>query len=107
MNGFEVTHPWKATDHAVLLVYNRSMGMKIFTFRLPGQSTHLSLCLRSKSKPSPALSKIQNVQVHFWTQGYQNPNRNSKAKMKPHSGTLFQVLFSSLFALSFLKKTIL
>ena len=42
MNGFEVTHPLKATDHTVLLVYGMSMGMKIlistfFTFRLPGQ----------------------------------------------------------------------
>ena len=37
MNGFEVTHPLKATDHTVLLVYGMSMDMKIFTFRLPGQ----------------------------------------------------------------------
>ena len=36
MNGFEVTHPLKATDHTVLLVYGMSMDMKIFTFRLPG-----------------------------------------------------------------------
>ena len=29
--------PWmKATDHTVLLVYGMPMGMKIFTFRLPG-----------------------------------------------------------------------
>ena len=36
MNGFEVIHGWNATDHTVLLVYNTSMGMKIFTFWLPG-----------------------------------------------------------------------
>ena len=37
MNGFEVTHPWNRTDNTVLLVYNTSMDMKIFTFGLPGQ----------------------------------------------------------------------
>ena len=37
MNGFKVTHPWNRTDDTVLLVYNMSMDMKIFTFGLPGQ----------------------------------------------------------------------
>ena len=36
MNGFEDTHPRNATDHTDLLVYNMSMGMKIFTFQVPG-----------------------------------------------------------------------
>ena len=43
MNGFEVTHPLKATDHTVLLVYGMSMDMKIFTFRLPGLCVILTI----------------------------------------------------------------
>ena len=45
MNGFEVIHGWNATDHTVLLVYNTSMGMKIFTFWLPGWCVVLCLTI--------------------------------------------------------------
>ena len=36
MNRFNDTHPQKATDHTVLMVYNTSIDTKIFTFQLPG-----------------------------------------------------------------------
>ena len=36
INRLYVTHPQKATDHTVLLVYNTSMGITIFIIRLPG-----------------------------------------------------------------------
>ena len=36
MNGFNDTHPQKATDHTVLMVYNTSIDTKIFTCQLPG-----------------------------------------------------------------------
>ena len=36
MNGINDTHPQKATDRTVLMVYNTSIVTKIFTFPLPG-----------------------------------------------------------------------
>ena len=54
MNGFEVTHPLKATDHTVLLVYGMSMDMKIFTFRLPGECVPVSVGLNQFLPVSPA-----------------------------------------------------
>ena len=35
MNRFNDTHPQKATDHTVLMVYNTSIDTKIFTFQHP------------------------------------------------------------------------
>ena len=46
MNGFNDTHPQKATDLTVLMVYNTSIVTKIFTFQLPGW------CGFSPQKPS-------------------------------------------------------
>ena len=58
MNGFEVTHPLKATDHTVLLVYGMSMDMKIFTFWLPGQCViHLISISPRQSYPGVAICK--------------------------------------------------
>ena len=36
MNRFKVTHPWKATDNTLLMVYDTCPVTKIFTFKLPG-----------------------------------------------------------------------
>ena len=41
MNRFNDTHPQKATDHTVLMVYNTSIDTKIFTFQLPGWCARL------------------------------------------------------------------
>ena len=60
MNGFEVIHGWNATDHTVLLVYNTSMGMKIFTFWLPGWCEwHRFIYLNTPSQGSDSDLYIQ------------------------------------------------
>ena len=61
MNRFEVTHPLKATDHTVLLVYGMSLDMNIFTFRLPGQCEPSHSWLKTTSSAWSIASRLSCV----------------------------------------------
>ena len=52
MNRFNDTHPQKATDHTVLMVYNTSIDTKIFTFQLPGWCVKTTLLIEGFNKNS-------------------------------------------------------
>ena len=60
MNRFNDTHPQKATDHTVLMVYNTSIDTKIFTFQLPGWCAML-LIMRRKFHQVVAFFEVNEI----------------------------------------------